>query len=258
VAICAAGEIWGGVEQCVFTLARELPRTGFSPLVVLFHEGLLAARLRAAGVEVRVLPGGRYDLRAVARLRDLVRRERIRLLHVHGYKAAVAAACTRPGLDLRIVKTEHGLLEPREALADGWRHARLALNHWLDRLATRGVDTRVFVSRALEATASRRPTDCVIHNGVEPQPHDEGTTLSADRFHIAIVGRVCRVKGHRHLIEALARLPEREGVQLHVFGAGPLEAECRRLAEARAVTGSIVFHGFVNEPAPASPRWISW
>jgi glycosyltransferase involved in cell wall biosynthesis len=248
VAICAAGEIWGGVEQCVLTLARELPRTGFSPLVVLFYDGLLAARLRSAGVDVEVLPGGRYDPRAVARLRDVLRRERIRLLHVHGYKAAVTAALAGAGLDVTIVKTEHGLLEPREALADSWRHARLALNHLLDRLATHAVDTRVFVSRALESSASRRrPSDCVIHNGVEPHPRDESTTLSREHFHVAIVGRVSRVKGHRHLIGAISRLTGRQGVRVHVFGVGPLEGECRRLAEQRALGPVIVFHGFVSD-----------
>src|SRR6059036_208096 len=114
VAICAAGELWGGVEECVFILARQLPRTGFLPRVLLFYEGPLAAQLRAAGVDVEVMQGGRYDLGAVARVREVLQRERIPLLHAHGYKAAVTAALARVRLRVAVVKTEHGLPEPLE------------------------------------------------------------------------------------------------------------------------------------------------
>ena len=99
LAICAAGEIWGGVEQFVLTLAGALEREGAVPVVVLFHDGLLAHRLREAGVTVDVLAHGPgHDPRVIADLRRVLRARDINLLHVHGYKATIVGALASRGL----------------------------------------------------------------------------------------------------------------------------------------------------------------
>src|SRR5437763_17065647 len=66
VAICAAGELWGGVEQCLLTLARGLSDLGNAPYALLFYDGPLARALRESGIETSVYPGGsKYDPRLV-------------------------------------------------------------------------------------------------------------------------------------------------------------------------------------------------
>ncbi len=60
-------------------------------------------------------------------------------------------------------------------------------------------------------------------------------------------GRFIPVKGHRLLLEALARLPR---VWLVLLGAGPLEGELRRMAQRLGVDARIVWAGWQGDPSP--------
>jgi L-malate glycosyltransferase len=256
VAICAAGEIWGGVEQFVVTLARGLTGSGIEPRVILFHDAALARRLTDTGVPVDVLRRrSKYDPRLVWQLRDVLRRHRINILHVHGYKATVLGALATRGAGVRLVKTEHGRLERPARWRDIGGYARMVANTRLDRLATRSViDAVAFVSEDIERTASggRAHPGRVIYNGIEPPPEKEGRPawVRDGSFDVGIVGRIDRVKGHAHLLAALARLPHLENLRLHVFGTGPLEEACRHQCEQAGLTARVAFHGFQSPIEP--------
>jgi len=133
LAVCAAGEIWGGVERFIVTLATGLRYLGVDPLVVLFYDAPLAAALREQRIAVVTLDGfGKYDPRTVTQLRGLLREHQINVLHVHGYRASIVGCLAARHLGIKIVKTEHGQVEP----LSGWRavlsHGRLIANTLLD------------------------------------------------------------------------------------------------------------------------------
>lgn len=253
LAVCSAGEIWGGVEQCILTLTGGLRAAGTDPLVILLYEGLLAERLRQSGARVEVIADyAKYDPRMIRRTAEVLRRERINVLHVHGYKATVAGALAARRCGIKVVKTEHGRLEPAGSWADAWQQTRLTLNTALDGVASRWlVDAQVFVSRDLRQTAPAVPTRIVrrlIYNGIAPPEHGPHAQRTGDWslpwFDVGIVGRLTRVKGHEELLAAIARLGHLPDIRLHVFGSGPLEAECRRQAERLGIAQRVVFHGF--------------
>jgi glycosyltransferase involved in cell wall biosynthesis len=256
LAICAAGEIWGGVERFVVTMARGLMAAGLEPLVVVFHDGRLAHALREQGITVAVIAGyAKYDPRTIRQLRGVFQEHGINLLHVHGYKASVLGGLAARGLAIKVVKTEHGQLEPFPGWGALWVHARLAANTWLERMASRWlIDAQVFVSRDIQERLGYHNAQIplrLIYNGIEPlsvdrdganrPPADDGV------FNIGIVGRIDKVKGHDVLLAALARLRHLAGVRLHVYGSGPLEDNCKRMARDLALAGTVHFHGF--EPA---------
>jgi glycosyltransferase involved in cell wall biosynthesis len=256
LAICATGEIWGGVEQFVLTLAHALAGERQPVMVILFHDGLLARRLRELPVHVEVLPHGPgHNPRAVAELRAILRRERINLLHVHGYKATIVGALASRSLGVKVVKTEHGRLERPAGRRDVPAFVKLWLNACLDSLVSRwAIDGLVFVSRDIADGASRfapRVPKRVIYNGLAPSVDvDQAASDPRDgdgAFNIGIVGRLTKVKGHAHLLKALARLTHLHDLRLHVFGTGPLDALCRRLCDEQGLTSRVRFHGF--EPA---------
>jgi L-malate glycosyltransferase len=256
LAICAAGEIWGGVEQFVLTLAQALASERQPVTVILFHDGLLARRLRELPVIVEVLAhGAGHDPRAVGELRALLRREQINLLHVHGYKATVVGALASHWLDVKVVKTQHGRLERPTGYRDVPGFAKLWLNACLERLASQwSIDGLVFVSRDLADSAGRfapRVPKRVIYNGLAPSfDGDQPTSRPREgdgAFNIGIVGRLTKVKGHAHLLQAVARLAHLDDLRLHVFGTGPLDGLCRRLCDDQGLTAKVRFHGF--EPA---------
>jgi glycosyltransferase involved in cell wall biosynthesis len=255
VAVCTAGEIWGGVERFVVSLAVGLRDGGCTPLLLLFHEGLLAERLRSAGFSPVVVPGaGKYDIRQVARIREALRSHRTDVLHVHGYRATILGGLARLGTSTQLVRTEHGLLEP----LDGWQrladHARLAVNQLIERVVARAtVDATVFVSKDIAAARGARRgarPDRIITNGLDIDGLDAGTPRPArSGFHVGIVGRITKVKGHECLLDALRHLQHLPDLHLHVFGTGPLQERCEALARQNGLRGRVTFHGFCVDMA---------
>src|SRR5688572_12510286 len=113
VAICSVGELFGGVERHILGMAQGLRMRGISTLLLLFHDGELAAQARQQDIEALVLPDRNLSLWATSRkLAGILEQRGIALVHAHGYKAAVFCALARRWHRFAMVKTEHGLSEP--------------------------------------------------------------------------------------------------------------------------------------------------
>src|SRR5438445_11765914 len=83
IAVCTAGELFGGVERHVLEMARSLKARGIGSLFVLFHDGELAAQARERGVELTILRAGNRSLFATSmRLASILERRDIRLVYV--------------------------------------------------------------------------------------------------------------------------------------------------------------------------------
>ncbi|PYR81208.1 MAG: hypothetical protein DMF87_06085 [Acidobacteria bacterium] len=253
LAVCAAGEIWGGVERFIVTLATGLRYLGIDPLVVLFYDAPLAAALREQRIAVVTLDGfGKYDPRTVTQLRGLLREHQINVLHVHGYRASIVGCLAARHLGIKIVKTEHGQVEP----LSGWRavlsHGRLIANTLLERLANLcTLDAQVFVSTDIQQRLRlpARIPQRVIYNGIDAaalrtDAAPARRSRSDTPFDVGIVGRIDQVKGHEVLLRALACLRHLPRLRVHVFGTGPLEAHCRRMAAEGKLSDVVRFHGF--------------
>jgi glycosyltransferase involved in cell wall biosynthesis len=250
VAICSTGELWGGVERFIIALTAGLRELGHAPLVLLYHEGLLAERLRDCGFQTCVLGGGKYDPEQIRGTRRALAEHGINLLHVHGYRATIIGGLASLASPVRVVRTEHGRFEP----LDDWRnvtgHARLAANHLMERAVARTtVDATVFVSEelAVGVRPGKHPGLArIIPNGLDPAGLDSVAAAPRHRlgFHVGIVGRIVKVKGHERLLDAMGRLSHLPDLHLHVFGTGPLQAHCAALAGERGLSGRVTFHGF--------------
>jgi glycosyltransferase involved in cell wall biosynthesis len=250
VAICSAGELWGGVERFIIGLATGLRELGHAPLVLLYHDGLLAECLRDGGFQTCVVDCGKYDPEQIRRTRRLLAEHRINLLHVHGYRATIIGGLASMASPVRVVRTEHGRFEP----LDDWRHvaghARLAANQLMEGAVARAtVDATVFVSEELAAGVrpGKRPGLArIIPNGLDPAGLDRIAAAPRQRpgFHVGIVGRLVKVKGHEPLFDAVSHLSHLPDLHLHVFGTGPLQTHCETLAGQRGLSRRVTFHGF--------------
>jgi glycosyltransferase involved in cell wall biosynthesis len=206
----------GGAERVVADLARRIDRTQFRPLVCCLNfKGQLAAPLEAEGIAVFALDKRpRLDLRVLARLVRLMRREEVDVVHTHLWTASFwgRLAALLAGVPVRVV-TEHNL--------DTWRRTP----HWLaDRLLARVTHQFIFVSAAVEGFYKTRlglpPSRYrVILNAVERPPLESRPDAAAARRHLALdgagmvvgaVGRLEERKGHAFLLEALRRVAEVE------------------------------------------------
>lgn len=226
----------GGAERLLSQLAGELASEGCPGVAFLPErgEGWLGRELAAAGVTVEHFRLERpLSPRCARDLAAAFRRHDIALAHSHEFTMAVYGAWAARRAGIPHVVTMHG----SRYYAARWRR-RLALRVSLS--ISGGV---VAVSRPLADHLSRdlhfHPERvAVIPNGVRPRPLPRSTLRAelgippGDPLLLA-VGNLYKVKGHRHLIEALAAM-RRQCPTAHVAIAGRGEEEAALTAQARA------------------------
>ena len=247
----------GGVEQGTLEVARELVANGHRALV-LSAGGRMVEALEAVGAEHIRMPIGRKlppPLELIGRLRRLLRRERVDILHARSRMPAWIALAAWRGMDPaarpRFVTTVHGFNTPGRYSSVMVRGERvIAVSHAV----------RDFVLEHYPWIERERLT--VIHRGVDPAAYPHGyrpdeAWLKAwyDQFPqlrgvkvVTLPGRITRLKGHADLLHLLAALGAR-GVAAHGLIVGgehkrhlPYLEEIKRLAVDLGVAVTFTGH----------------
>lgn len=243
----------GGLERVVIDLVRAQRVMGMRCRVVcLFDRGPLAEELTADGVDVRACgkrPGA--DLRALHRLRSIVREEAGAVLHTHNPVAHYYTVLATVGLPVgRVVNTRHAM-----PVADG-RNRR----EWLYRRAMRATDVCVAVCEAartrLQAQGVQPRMGLVaIPNGIrlggfQPASLQSRRQLAgvlglpAGTALIGTVGRLTPVKDQASLIRAFSRVHAAiPGTALLLIGYGVERMALLALARAEGVYHAVHFLG---------------
>ena len=220
-------DIIGGGEESLLGLAATLDRRRVRVLASVTADGEVATRLRALGVPVNVVRLPRVRpwtlgpiVLAVMRLRRLLQRERVTLVHAHGSRGALYAGLATLGLGVPLV----------------W-HVRVAEpDPRLDRLLARLAEAIVVNSSATAARLRRLQGAAakvtIVPNGVDPArfapgPADArlGDSLGLDPAVpvVGYFGRLERGKGVDVLVDAATRLHAKLPATAFLFvGEGPL------------------------------------
>lgn len=235
----------GGAQTYVASLLPALaPR--FDVVVAAHGDGPLRAAAHASGARFVSLRHVRRevhplrDLRGVAELVALMRRERPQIVHCNSSKAGVLGrvAATLARVPVRIF-TAHGW-----AFA-AHRGAASALYRWADRLMAPLTTVTICVAQAelragLAARTCRAQRSVVIPNAVDVLGAPRAA-LAGEPPRLASVGRLAAPKDPLTLVRALARLPAGSFTAV-VAGDGPLrdavEAEARALGVAVDLAGA--------------------
>jgi glycosyltransferase involved in cell wall biosynthesis len=224
----------GGAERVVADLALGFQAAGASSLVILpaDGEGWLARQLAGSGVAIEHFRLSRPFSPACARsLAAFFRRHAIDLAHSHEFSMAVYGTWASWFAGVHHVVTMHGSRYYAERA-----RRRLAM-----RAAIAGSGRLVAVSNPLAARLSAdlrldRSRIATIPNGVRHERVvpaslrgelglDPGTQL------LVAVGNLYNVKGHRHLVDAIARLAGRYPLlHLAICGRGDLEGPLKAQA----------------------------
>lgn len=251
VALCTAGELWGGIETFVLSYAKKLSeRKGIEIICFLFEEGLLSSALEKNGVRVEIIPlRHKHDLTAIRRVAAFFKKEKVEVVHTNGYKANILCGLSAKWSGTKLVKTEHGMLESTESapLAKMWLNAKI--DNFLSRFL---YDAVVFVSKDLEHAnrgVYRKTESEVIYNGIDVPKRREGERVKrvltqADRFQLCLIGRLTPVKGHIYLLKALEQLQDLKKMVLYFFGEGELEDALRAYCRENSILDKVSFMGF--------------
>lgn len=250
----------GGLEHVVLDLAQAQQAHGHRCQVVcLFDEGLLAPRLREAGVPVHACDKrGGLDLRALARMRGHIRAHATEVLHTHNVSAHYYAVASTLGSRPRVtINTRHGMgaqhpADRREqlyrycmprtdrvvAVCDMARH-RLEAHRGIDarklEVVYNGIDFGVYVARS-EPARER----LLERMGLPP-----GTRL------LGFVGRLNALKDPATLMRAFAALHARQpDTALLMIGDGGLRDSLERQVAELGIQSAVRFLGD-REDVPA-------
>jgi glycosyltransferase involved in cell wall biosynthesis len=257
----------GGAENALLHLCRGLHERGsWRPEVAyLKGRGELRADFEAAGVAVHdlVLRGVR-GVGAYGRGRRLARELAPDVIHTHLFKAdclgAAIAGAPRANRT-RLVSTKHNqdmYLHGPSARAAAWRAVARRVAARADAVVAISPSVARFVAETLGDAPSRVET---IPYGV-PDPAPDAVRVDGAAFRAAhgiapddpvllCVARLDEQKDHETLLRAFAAARScRPTLRLVLLGRGPLEARLRAAA-ARLPAGSVVFAGFLENPAPA-------
>jgi len=200
------------------------------------------------------LPGG-YGLpaagafvfaRTVSRLRGLHRAQPIDLIHAHGpLPCGHAAMLLSHELSIPYVISVHGL-DAFSTVQVGGRSGE-----WCRRISRRayGSSSRVIcvsehVREAVQEGMDRNSHVSVVYNGVDIERFSTAPVPSDAASKILSVGNLIPIKGHEHLIRAVASLVnEFPELELDIIGSGSEGESLQRLVANLQLTNKIHFHG---------------
>ncbi|MGE0406865.1 MAG: glycosyltransferase [Candidatus Korobacteraceae bacterium] len=168
----ASGDLWAGAEVQVATLCRALAnKSDASVCAIVLNEGRLTNELRAAGIEVLVVPEATLGLMDIFhKCCEFLRTRHIEVLHSHRYKEHLLAAMVARKLAIPFtVRTEHGLPEPFR----GWKSLKLGAVLSADRTLTARTASRIVaVTEDIRRQLGGRVPDkkiAVVNNGIDLQ-----------------------------------------------------------------------------------------
>jgi glycosyltransferase involved in cell wall biosynthesis len=207
----------GGAEQTAIDVAHAVVETGGQALVAA-RGGRMVARLEADGGRLAQMPLQSKNpltmLGNAARLSDLIRREKVSLVHARSRAPAFSALWAAHGARVPFVATYHGVY-----------NAKSLIKRWYNAVMTRGdvvIANSEFTRQHVIAEHQLDPDKVVaIPRGVDLTRFEPGLVSGARvealraswgvatgerRTKILLAGRLTRWKGQRLMIDVLARL----------------------------------------------------
>ncbi|WP_419805754.1 glycosyltransferase family 4 protein [Terriglobus sp.] len=232
-----------GAEAVILNLSHALRAAGDESSIAVFANSSRQIYDRAVeeGLPAVLVPcSGQLSRATVKAIREVVRDQRIDLLHAHGYKADLYAwAALGRGGRVPLVSTCHTWYDNDLAL-----RVYGVLDRWVLRGFARVVAVSAEVERQLLGSGVKAGRVRRIQNGIAVGPFTEAAAgrcrAPAAPLRVGLVGRLAPEKGVDIFLDAVAivakALPDSEFV---VLGEGPqrasLEAQIARLGLAERV-----------------------
>jgi len=256
VAHLLASNFFGGPEKQLVEHGRRIAGNRFVPHVFSFEEqgkaNQLLRKAREAGISTVEIPSmGPFDLGMIRDIMAVIRREKIDLLCVHGYKANVIG---------RIASWLARI--PLVVISRGWtaEDPKIRMYEKLDKLFLRLADHVVAVSHGQRDKILKvgvKPENVsVIHNAINLTEIPAASELLLrrqlglpdDAIVVASAGRLSPEKNYAGMIEAAAGVVRQNPkVFFVVFGEGFLRQDLEAQIASAGLSGCFLLPGFRND-----------
>lgn len=244
---------WGGAQRYVFDLATHLPE-GFEASVAYGQPGLLAQRLKEAGVAVHPIKSMQRDVSVWADIKSFFELYRLILtvnpdvVHLNSSKAgAVGAVAAWLAGARRIVFTAHGW--PFNEQRSKASRALIWLASWVTALLS---DAVIAVSESELYHAKRMPfckqKTVRIYNGIDLAMQFGTGDVIRNAFPAGAritgtVGELTRNKNQQALIE---RVNKDHGMYVAIVGEGELRGELEAKIKEYKLEDRVKLFGFMS------------
>ena len=241
---------WRGGQRQTLLVASELARLGHDCRIAAWPGEPLAQRAAAAGLEViAVRPRSELALASALRLRALIQRERIQIVHAQAAHAVALAALATLSTDARLVVTRHLARPLRQNIGTRWKYGRASALLAVSQAAASALVASGIAAHRVE----------VVHGGVElqrdivPATHARLAELgipTAVPFAV-MVGALVPQKDPITFVRAIAAA-RRELPDLHALmvGDGELRADVERELRQLNIHDAVHLAGFQRDVDP--------
>ncbi|MEJ7735793.1 MAG: glycosyltransferase [Chitinophagaceae bacterium] len=243
----------GGGESHVLSLVQNLEKSVFEPIVLSFTEGQMINSLNSLGIKNVVIPTTKaFDVSVWSKVKKLMIRENIQLVHAHGTRANTNVFWAAASLGIPLIYTVHGW-----SFHDDQHVLVKRLRIWSELYLTRQMRFNISVSETNQRTGKKhfgKFESIVVNNGIDLDrfsPSNVSTDvrselgISSSQLLIGFVGRMTWQKQPLALIRAFKKLLEQvQHVKLLFVGEGELRSEAEKLAESLNVSEHILFENF--------------
>lgn len=245
-----------GVENMLVTLARNLAQQDCRCIVAVFRDSRVphtevATEAEGQGLPVEIIPcNGRWDWNAVVRIRELLVKHDVHVLHPHGYKADLYGYVAAWPNRVALVSTAHN-----------WPSPLLQMRAYaaLDRLVLRRFDRVIAISDViagvLQSSGIQPRKIETILNGVEIERFQgaapslrDGIQSKPQQQLVGFVGRLVKDKGGEILLKAAQKVLAVHLDTTFVFvGDGPSRKELEEFAMRLGIRERVSFVGVRND-----------
>jgi glycosyltransferase involved in cell wall biosynthesis len=244
------GEHYSGAERVQDLLARQLPRFGCEVgFACVKPRRFPAARESQQAPLVEMPMNGRFDLRVVKRIAELVQADGYDIVHAHTPRTALVGRLAAQRAGVPFIYHVHS-----PAGRDSTRRTLNWINALVERLAVRNADRLIAVSPSVRDYMIGRgvPSEQIvcIPNGVPVAHQSAEHRRPGGPWTLGVVALFRPRKGIEVLLEALAMLKSRDmNVRLRAVGGfetPAYESTIRQLAERLGLEGAIDWIGFTR------------
>ena len=244
-----ASRFWGGGEQYVYDLSKNLSENGYDLTLVSRKSKDIDKKIKSLDIRSFILPmKTHFDICSIYKLLRIIDKYKVDIIHTHQFKDAFIALFARifSRSMPKIILTRHLVKKGKNGFIYRWLY--------------RKIDKIIFVSAlARDAFLSSNPSICankieVIHNSIYPSPQigyediRKRYSINSDTVLLAFTGRIVQEKGIEVLIDSLNEIKNLD-FYLLIAGKGDKKYEqtLREQINLCDLSAKIEFTGFLDK-----------